>query len=69
MKLNKTKIEYIIRKRRQGMSTYQISKNMKVSERRVNQILEIYRKSGEVPVVGKSIGRPKNHFINMREIP
>jgi len=59
MKLNKTKIEYIIRKRKHGMSTYQISKNMKVSERRVNQILELYRKTGEMPVVGKNVGRPK----------
>ena len=41
------------------MSTYQISKNMRVSERRVNQILAIYRKTGEIPVIGKNLGRPK----------
>jgi putative transposase len=58
MKLNKKKIEYIVRKRKQEMSTYQISRNMNVSERRVNQILLEYNKTGILPEVGKKIGRP-----------
>ncbi len=59
MKLNKKKIEFIVRKRKQGMSTYQIRKEMKISERRVNQILEIHRKTGKMPMIGQNIGRPK----------
>lgn len=59
MKLNKRKVAFIVRKRKQGMSTYQISREIGVSERRVNQILEEYRKTGSLPVLGKKLGRPK----------
>jgi len=58
MKLNKGKIEFIVRKRGKGMSTYQISREMEISERRVNQILYEHKKTGIMPVVGKQIGRP-----------
>lgn len=58
MKLNKRKIEFIVRKRGKGMSTYQISREMNISERRVNQILYLYRTTGKLPVVGKICGRP-----------
>ena len=59
MKLDNKAVRFIIGKRKQEMSTYQISKLMKVSERRVNQILEKYYKTGEIPILGKNIGRPK----------
>jgi putative transposase len=59
MKLNKRKIAFIVRKREYGMSTYQISREIKITERRVNQILELYRKTGKLPVLGNNIGRPK----------
>jgi len=38
MKLNKRKIEFIVRNREKGMSTYQISRGMRISERRVRNI-------------------------------
>ena len=58
MKLNKRKIEYTVRKRKQGMSFYQIRKEMKVSKRRVYQILQEYKTIGILPVVGRNAGRP-----------
>ena len=62
MKLNKKKIEFIVRKRGKGMSTYQISREMNVSERRVNQILYLYKTTGRMPVVGKKSGRPRKEI-------
>ena len=59
MKLNKSKIAYIVGKRKQGMSTYQISRGINVSERRINQILQEYKTTGILPVVGFQTGRPK----------
>lgn len=59
MKLNKRKVEFIVRKRGRGMSTYQISREIRITERRVNQILEEYNKTGSLPVLGKKLGRPK----------
>ena len=40
------------------MSIYQIRKNMEVSKRRVYQILQEYKTTGTMPVVGKASGRP-----------
>lgn len=58
MKLNKAKILEIIRRREEGWSTNHIRKYVGVSERRVNHILAAYRQTGEVPLVGKNMGRP-----------
>lgn len=58
MKLNKTKILEICRRWNEGWSTYRIRKMVGVSERRVNQVLGYYKLTGEIPVVGKSMGRP-----------
>jgi len=59
MKLNRSKILEIIRRREEGWSTNHIRKLVGVSERRVNQILERYRQTGAVPEIGKSMGRPR----------
>lgn len=58
MKLNKTRILEICRRWNEGWSTYRIRKMVGVSERRVNQVLAYYRLTGEVPIVGKCMGRP-----------
>ncbi|MEA3248619.1 MAG: DDE-type integrase/transposase/recombinase [Nanoarchaeota archaeon] len=57
MKLNKSKIAYIIRKMNQEMSGYQIAKDLKLSSERVYQIYREYLKTGEAPVL-KQTGRP-----------
>jgi putative transposase len=62
MKLNPRKIAFIVRKRGQEMSTYQISRSINISERRVNQILNEYRKTGVLPEVGKKVGRPRKEL-------
>lgn len=62
MKLNKKKMEFIVRKREQDMSTYQISREMNISERRVNQILKFHRENGRIPELGNNLGRPKKQL-------
>ena len=49
MKLNRTKINYIIRKMDQGKSGYQVSEEMNISYERVYQIYREYLKTGKIP--------------------
>jgi len=62
MKLNKTKIHWIIRQKRNGMATKDIARDMKVSMRRVQQILKEYRETGKEPNLGENIGRPTKPY-------
>jgi putative transposase len=62
MKLTKSKILEILRRKNEGWTTYRIKKQVGVSIRRVNQIWTEYQVTGEVPVVGKKMGRPKKAF-------
>ena len=62
MKLTKTRILEILRRKNEGWTTYQVRKIGKVSIRRVNQIYTQYLHTGEIPVVGKNIGRPSKPF-------
>ena len=48
------------------MSTYQIKREVGISERRVNQIIYEYKKTGILPVVGFQTGRPKK-FLTEEE--
>jgi transposase InsO family protein len=48
-----------IRRKNEGWTTYQARKIAKISIRRVNQVLQIYEKTGFLPEIGKSNGRPK----------
>jgi putative transposase len=57
MKLNKTKIIEILRKKNQGISSYQARKDAGVTERRVNQIWQKYDQTEKIPELGKP-GRP-----------
>jgi len=62
MKLNKTKIPWIIRQKRNGTATKDIARDMKVSTRRVQQILKEYRETGKEPNLGENIGRPPKPY-------
>jgi len=58
MKLTKSKILEILRRKNQGMSTYQIKKRVGVSIRRVNQVYAEYLKTDKAPAIGRRMGRP-----------
>jgi hypothetical protein len=40
------------------MTTKEISRDMKVSRRRVQQIWKYFKETGKEPILGKNIGRP-----------
>jgi len=62
MKLNKTKIRFILRQYRKHVSTKEISRDVKVSQRRVQQIIKQYKETGLDPVLGEKIGRPAKPY-------
>jgi len=57
MKLNKTKILEILRKKNQGISSYRARKDAGVTERRINQIWHKYCQTEKIPELDKP-GRP-----------
>jgi putative transposase len=59
MKLNHRKILTILRLKNQDWTTYQIKKKVGVSIQRVNQIWQEYLCTGQIPEIGKRMGRPK----------
>ena len=61
MKLNKTKIDYIIRKMNKGISGYSIAEDLRLSPERVYQIYREYLETGEIPVL-KPQGRPRKNL-------
>lgn len=63
MKLNKTKVRYILRQNRKGVATEEIAQDIKVSQRRVQQIIKEYNETGQEPVLGEKVGRPRKPFI------
>jgi putative transposase len=62
MKLNKTKVRYILRQNRKQMATKEIARDIKVSQRRVQQIIKRYKESGQEPILGKKVGRPSKPY-------
>ena len=62
MKLNKTKVRYILRQNRKGVATEEITRDVKVSQRRVQQIIKEYKDTGHEPVLGEKIGRSRKPF-------
>ncbi len=62
MKLNKTKVRYILRQNRKGVATEEIAQDVKVSQRRVQQIIKEYKETGQEPVLGEKVGRPAKAF-------
>ena len=62
MKLNKSKVIETLRKLNEGKTVYQARKVAKISVRRVYQVKEAFDKTGEIPLIGKNIGRPRKIF-------
>jgi putative transposase len=69
MKLNRSKLIEIIRRKNDGWTTYQTRKIAGISIRRVNQVWKEYQLSGKIPEIGKKSGRPvkplKQEEINL----
>jgi len=64
MKLTRTKVLEIIRRKNEGMTTYQARKIGNISIRRVNQIYSYYLQNKEPPTVGRRMGRPTRPITN-----
>jgi putative transposase len=62
MKLNKTKVRYILRQNRKEVAREEIARDVKVSQRRVQQIIREYKDTGHEPVLGEKVGRPCKPF-------
>ena len=58
MKLTKTTVLETIRRKNDGWTTYQTRKIAHISIRRVNQVYSEYLETGEIPEIGKKVGRP-----------
>ena len=62
MKLTKAKVRFILRQNCKGVATKEISQDMKVTQRRVQQVLKDYKKTGHEPVYGENVGRPRKPY-------
>ena len=62
MKLNKSKLTETFRKLADGKTVYQAKKVAGISVRRVYQVKEAFDKTGEIPQIGKDVGRPRKPF-------
>ena len=58
MKFTKKSLIETLRAKEEGKSSYQSRKKANISVRRVNQIWKEYLMTGEIPVIGKRVGRP-----------
>jgi len=67
MKLNKSKLIETLRRLNEGKTVYQARKIAGISVRRVYQVKSMYEITGEVPEIGKKVGRPRK-MIEPREI-
>lgn len=63
LKLNKTKVRYILRQNRKGVATKEIALDVKPSQRWVQQIIKEYMGAGQEPVFGGKIGRSRKPYI------
>ncbi len=62
MKLSKSKLAETLRKLNDGKTVYQARKVAGISVRRVYQVKEAFEKTGEMPKIGKDVGRPRKPF-------
>ncbi len=67
MKLTKKKVNWLIRRKKEGMRSKKVGLGIKVTKRRVNQVWKMYRERGEIPVIGENLGRPKTSNITEEE--
>ena len=58
MKFTKKSLLETLRLKTEGKSSYQARKIAKVSVRKVDEIWKEYLMTGEIPVIGKAVGRP-----------
>ena len=63
MKLNKTKVRYILRQNHKGVATEEIARDVKVSQRRVQQIIKEYKETGQELVLGEKVGRSRKPYL------
>lgn len=68
MKLTKSSILEIIRRKNEGWTTYQIKKRFDISIRRINQIYSDYLQTGIPPTIGRRMGRPTRPMENKERI-
>lgn len=62
-KLNRRKIEWIIRWKKRGKSSKNIAIAQKVTKRRINQLYSSYKKTGEIPVLNHN-RRPRKELTD-----
>lgn len=67
MKLSRRKLLEILRRKNKGWTTYQARKIARVSVRRFNQVWKEYQETGEIPEIGKQMGRPKRPILPEEE--
>lgn len=60
--MNRTKVRYILRQNRNQVATKEIAWDIKVSQRRVQQIIKQYKETGQEPILGEKIGRPPKPY-------
>ena len=62
MKLTRPKLVETLKRLADGKTVYQARKVAHVSVRRVYQVKEAFDKTGEIPKIGKDVGRPRKSF-------
>jgi putative transposase len=62
MKLTRAKVRFILRQSGKGVATREIARDMKGSQRRVQQVIKEYNDTGREPVYGERIGRPSKPY-------
>jgi len=67
MKLTRSKLIETLRRKNDGWTTYQVRKIAGISIRRVNQVWSEYQKTGQIPEIGKKVGRPGRQILPKEE--
>jgi putative transposase len=62
MKLTKVKVRIILRQNRKEVATKEIARDIKVTQRRVQQVLKDSREIGHEPVYGENVGRLRRPY-------
>jgi putative transposase len=65
MKLNRKKVNWIIRHKQKWVGTKEIARDMKVSLRRVQQIWKYFEDAGKEPILGQNVGRPSKPYVKL----
>jgi putative transposase len=49
------------------VGTKEIARDVKASQRRVQQIIKAYKETGQEPVFGEKVGRPSNPLLKKKQ--